>query len=186
MVFHDRALRRFREALPRGCRQITVTTGIAASCRIPAAATAATPLLLQIVPQAGNDRVDGSTIPARIRLSVEPGPGDDTVFGGTAADILNGALGIDTVSGGPGADLIKVGDGNDVADGGPGDDRVVGGDGNDELAGSIGHDQLEGGPGDDLLLGGPGHDSLLCGPGEDTTDDDGDVDGPVNCEHVVP
>ena len=186
VVFHDRAMRRFREALPTGCRRVTVQRGIAASCRIPAWATGANPLTLAIVPQGGNDRVDGSTLGAELRLSVEPGPGDDTVLGGAAADLINGALGIDHVDGGAGRDLIRVGPGNDVAEGGPGWDRVVGGDGNDELSGSEGDDDLEGGEGNDLLLGGVGGDSLFCGPGYDTTDDDGQFDGVQHCEAVLP
>jgi hypothetical protein len=187
VVFHDRAMRRFREALPAGCRRVAVERGIAASCRIPATATGADPLLLAIVPQAGDDRVNGSTLGAELKLSVEPGQGDDTVLGGAAGDLLNGALGIDHVTGGPGRDLIKVGAGNDIADGGTGNDRVVGGDGNDELSGSAGDDQLEGGAGNDLLLGGPGGDLMLCGPGHDTTDDNSPAedDGVMRCEGHV-
>lgn len=185
VVFHDRAARRFRESLPNGCRRVTVERGIAASCRIPATATGVDPLLLAIVPQAGSDRVNGSTLGAELKLSVEPGPGDDTVLGGAADDLLNGALGIDHVTGGGGKDLIKVGPGNDVADGGAGRDTVVGGDGNDELSGGSGDDELNGGAGDDLLLGGPGADDMFCGPGFDTTDDDEQFDGVQHCEERV-
>jgi hypothetical protein len=185
VVFHDRTMRRFREALPNGCRRVTVERGIAASCRIPATATGADPLLLEIEPQAGDDRVNGSTLGAELRLSVEPGAGDDTVLGGAAGDLLNGALGIDHVEGGPGADVIKVGPGNDVASGGVGADRVVGGDGADQLAGNAGDDLLEGGDGDDTLAGGPGEDSFLCGPGNDTAVDDDDADGVHHCEQTA-
>jgi hypothetical protein len=183
VVLHDRAMQRFRKALPAGCRRVAVQRGIAASCRIPATATVADPLRLQIVPQAGNDRVNGSTLGPAVRLFVEPGPGDDTVLGGAADDVLNGALGIDHVLGGPGADLIKVGPGNDVAAGGAGDDRILGGDGSDELSGNDGDDVLEGADGNDLLLGGAGSDSLLCGNGTDTSDDSiADDDAPRHCE----
>ena len=187
VVFHDRAMRRFREALPNGCRRVTVEVGIAASCRIPATATAGDPLLLEILPQAGNDRVDGSTLGVQLELSVEPGPGDDTVRGGAAADLINGALGADHVTGGAGADEIRPGPGHDVADGGVGADRIVGGDGSDELSGNEGDDVLEGGPGNDLLLGGPGSDSLLCGDGTDTSDDNAaDDDTSRHCELQAP
>lgn len=186
VVFRDPAARRFRKALPTGCRQIAAATGIAASCRIPAAATGANPLVLKISPQGGNDRVDGSSLGSEIALTVLPGAGDDTVLGGAAADKLNGALGLDTVTGGAGDDTIVLGDGNDIGSGGAGEDRVTGGDGNDELSGGDGEDQLEGGPGNDLLLGGAAADALLCGTGTDTTDDDGVTDGPRQCEEVLP
>ncbi len=185
VVFRDTAARRFRKALPRGCRRIQAAQGIAASCRIPATATEANPLLLEIVPQAGNDRVDGSTLAAELRLSVEPGPGDDTTLGGAADDLINGALGNDHADGGEGEDLIRTGPGNDVASGGPGIDRLVGGDGADELSGDDGDDLLEGGPGNDTLLGGPGMDTLLCGDGVDHSDDDGDLDSEHHCELPV-
>ncbi len=186
VVFRDPAARRFRKALPTGCRQITAAKGIAASCRIPAAATGANPLVLEISPQGGNDRVDGSSLGPEIALHVHPDAGDDTVLGGAADDQLSGAVGLDNVTGGEGDDTIILGDGNDIASGGPGEDRVVGGGGNDELSGGDGEDQLEGGPGNDLLLGGAGADALLCGTGTDTTDDDGETDGPRHCEEVLP
>lgn len=186
VVFHDKAMHRFRKALPRGCRQVAVPRGIAASCRIPAATSAAKPLHLEISPQGGDDRVNGSTLGAEIALKVLPGAGDDIVVGGAADDELSGAVGADTVTGGAGDDTIILGDGNDIAFGGAGEDRVVGGDGNDELSGGDGEDQLEGGPGNDLLIGGAAADALLCGTGIDTTDDDGVTDGPRHCEEVLP
>lgn len=182
VVFHDRALRRFREALPTGCRKVTVAQGIAASCRLPGDASAEEPFVLRVEPHGGNDRVDGSTLGAELQLVVEPGAGDDVVLGGAAADRLNGALGADTVVGGPGNDRIVTGPGDDRADGGLGNDRVIGGTGNDHLTGGAGLDVLEGGDGNDTLLGGAGEDSLLCGDGFDTSDDDGETDLPRHCE----
>jgi hypothetical protein len=43
----------------RGCRRVAVRRGIAVSCRIPATATAAEPLVLTVVPLAGDDQLDG-------------------------------------------------------------------------------------------------------------------------------
>jgi serralysin len=182
--FHDRALRRFL-SIPPGCRQVAVERGIAATCRIPDTATPANPLLLEIVPRLGNDRVDGSELGAEFKLSVLADAGDDVVFGGAGDDFVNGSIGVDRVHGGPGNDWIRTGDGNDVADGGAGHDRVVGTAGSDQLAGSVGNDLLEGGIGNDLLLGGPGEDVLRCGDGYDTTDDDGDLDSARNCEATL-
>lgn len=182
--FHDRALRRFR-ALPRGCREVAVDRGIAATCRIPDTTSPAAPLLLEIKPRLGDDRVDGSELGAEFKLSVLASAGDDVVLGGAGRDFVNGATGVDRVHGGPGADWIRTGDGDDVAAGGIGHDLLVGSEGNDHLAGGVGDDVLEGGAGNDLLLGGPGGDTLLCGDGVDTTDDDGDLDEPRHCEQTV-
>ncbi len=185
LVFKDRALRRFR-SLPASCRRIQVDTGIGASCRIPATSTAASPLRLEILPQAGNDRVNGSALGAEFQILFLGAAGDDMATGGAGDDELNGSLGSDRLTGGPGDDLIRTGPGNDVADGGHGEDRLVGTDGADHLSGGEGEDVLEGGSGDDTLLGGPAADDLLCGDGFDTTDDDGQTDGVHHCEHVLP
>lgn len=181
--FHDRAMRRW-VAMPRGCRRVAVARGIAATCRIPVATTPADPLLLEIVPRLGDDRIDGSALGAELRLSVLADHGNDVVLGGAADDFVNGAMGLDRVHGGLGDDWIRTGDGHDVVDGEGGADRLVGTAGDDHLSGGIGEDQLEGGTGNDTLLGGPGSDILLCGAGTDTTDDDGDLDQPVDCEQV--
>ncbi|MDZ5622925.1 calcium-binding protein [Nocardioides sp. HM23] len=186
VVLHDRAMRRFRQALPAGCRRVTVARGIAASCRVPGTATAANPLELAIVPQAGNDRVDGSALSAVFKLILLAAAGDDVATGGAGADELNGALGIDRLTGGAGDDLIRVGPGNDIGDGGAGEDELVGTDGADHLSGGEGEDVLRGDAGKDTLLGGPAADSLICGPGFDTTDDDEDTDGVSHCEAVLP
>lgn len=183
--FHDRAMRRW-VSLPRGCRRVAVERGIAATCRIPVATTPADPLLLEIVPRLGDDRIDGSALGAEFRLSVLADDGNDVVLGGAGDDFVNGAMGLDRVRGGLGDDWIRTGDGHDVVDGEGGADRLVGTAGDDHLSGGIGEDQLEGGTGNDTLLGGPGSDILLCGAGTDTTDDDGDLDQPVNCEQVQP
>lgn len=180
--FHDRAARRWR-SLPTGCRPVAVTTGIAASCRVPT--TAASPLLLEIVPRLGDDRVDGARLPAEFRLRVLGSGGSDVMIGGAGPDFFNGADGADRGFGGPGQDLLRLGDGDDVAEGGPGWDDLIGTAGNDHLSGNAGDDQLEGGVGDDTLLGGPGSDALLCGPGTDTSDDDGQVDGALQCEKAA-
>ncbi len=186
LVFKDRALKRFR-SLPASCRKIAVDTGIGASCRIPATATPANPLRLEISPQAGNDRVNGSSLGAEFEMLFQGAAGDDVATGGAGDDELNGALDNDRLTGGAGADWIRPGPGNDIGDGGDGEDRLVGTDGADHLSGGEGEDLLEGGPGDDTLLGGPASDILLCGSGFDTTDDDGDLDSQVHhCEAVVP
>jgi hypothetical protein len=186
VVFHDRGMRRFREDLPAGCRRVTVARGIAASCRIPATVTAVDPLELTIVPLAGHDRVDASTLSAIFRLILRAGDGDDTATSGAGDDQLDGGLGVDQLTSGTGDDLIRVGPGHDIGDGGVGEDRLVGTDGADHLSGGEGEDLLEGGAGNDTLLGGPAADSLLCGDGFDTTDDDGQTDGAMHCEQVLP
>lgn len=167
VLFHDRALRRWKE-LPRGCRAVAVDRGIAATCRIPAATSPAAPMLLEVLPRLGDDRVDATKLGPEFTLRVLGADGNDVVALGSGDDFFNGAAG------------------DDRASGGIGEDELVGVGGADHLSGNIGEDTLRGGDGDDTLLGGPGEDSLFCGPGVDTTDDDGQTDGVSHCEELAP
>ncbi len=109
---------------------------------------------------AGNDSVTiESSMPATLGVSVQGGPGDDTVVGGPGNDTIGGGAGNDSLSGGPGDDSIK---------GGAGDDTLAGGKGNDTLFGSLGNDLLRGGLGDDSLNGGAGTNQLYGGQGNNT------------------
>jgi Ca2+-binding RTX toxin-like protein len=62
--------------------------------------------------------------------------GNDTLSGGTGAEVITGGYGDDTVIGGPGADIIHLGAGDDTFVWNPGDgsDRVSGGRGQDTMA----------------------------------------------------
>lgn len=184
--FHDRALRRWL-SIPRGCRRVAVETGIAASCRVPDTTTPADPMLLEIVPRLGDDRIDASALGAEFQLTVLADAGHDVVFGGAGNDYVNGAFGVDRVHGGAGKDFIRSGGAADIVDGGTGDDRLVGLESDDWLSGNEGDDRLEGGVGNDTLLGGPGSDVLLCGDGNDTSDDNTpDDDAARHCEGTIP
>jgi serralysin len=185
LVLVDHAERRWL-SLPRGCHRVTVDVGIGASCRVPATATAADPLQLQIWPRLGDDRVDGSALGAEFQIEVLGDAGNDVIFTGAGKDYVNGAFGRDRVNGGAGRDFIRTGDANDVANGGAGNDHLVGLEGDDRLFGSEGADKLEGGVADDTLLGGAGSDILLCGDGNDSADDnDADDDAARHCEHRI-
>jgi len=106
---------------------------------------------------AGNDLITIEPgMPASLGVSVQGGPGDDTIMGGPGNDTLGGGAGNDSISGGPGDDLIK---------GGAGDDTLAGGKGNDTLFGSLGNDILRGGLGDDSLNGGAGTNQFYGGQG---------------------
>lgn len=74
------------------------------------------------------------------RATVQGGPGNDQLTGGTMADVLDGGPGDDTVRGFQGTDVVRGGDGSDtvsgdtfsekgvfadVVDGGPGADTLV-------------------------------------------------------------
>lgn len=77
---------------------------------------------------------------------------DDTLSGGTGADVIKGLRGNDTLTGGGGGDVLYGGDGDDQLDGGLGSDRLFGGDGMDRLVDTAnGSDTLFGGIGDDNL-----------------------------------
>jgi Ca2+-binding RTX toxin-like protein len=109
---------------------------------------------------AGNDTITiDSTMPSTLGVSVQGGPGDDTVLGGPGNDTLGGGQGNDSIQGGPGDDSAK---------GGAGDDTLLGGKGNDTLFGGPGNDLMHGGLGDDYLNGGSGTDYMSAGAGNNT------------------
>ncbi|MFM4679789.1 cadherin domain-containing protein, partial [Aeromonas media] len=66
----------------------------------------------------------------------------------------------DSLIGGTGADLIDGGNGSDMLDGGSGSDTLLGGNGEDTLYGGLGDDILSGGNGQDLVYGGSGNDVI--------------------------
>jgi VCBS repeat-containing protein len=107
---------------------------------------------------------------------IDGGPGNDSVFGEAGNDHLLGSSGEDSLHGGGGNDLLEGGDDNDFLFGdgeddqlfgGMGDDQLFGGMGNDLLDGSAGSDELFGGSGDDVMSGGEGNDSLFASLGND-------------------
>jgi hypothetical protein len=101
-------------------------------------------------------------------VTVEAGTsGDDSIWGGAAANCLIGGDGSDRLRGWCGDDILLCGSGGDRCGGGTGDDQLIGGTGNDRLHGSCGVDMLLGHDGDDRLCGGCGSDELRGGRGED-------------------
>ena len=81
------------------------------------------------------------------------GAGNDTLFGGAAADSVLGDLGDDVLFGGGGADTLFGGAGNDTLRGGAGGDSLFGGDGDDLFI-------LASGEGTDTIAGGTGNDTV--------------------------
>jgi Ca2+-binding RTX toxin-like protein len=68
--------------------------------------------------------------------------GNDTITGGTDADVINGNGGNDSLLGGDGSDTVRGGAGNDFLSGNAGTDWVEGGTGNDEVRGGSGQDSI--------------------------------------------
>jgi Ca2+-binding RTX toxin-like protein len=108
---------------------------------------------------------------------VELTSSNNTWYGTTAAnqvdglggnDILYGYAGNDTMDGGDGDDLLYGGNDNDLLRGGNGNDRLYGDAGNDSIMGDAGNDILYGGTGNDTLIGGLGGDRLYGDAGNDT------------------
>ncbi|MFO0817469.1 MAG: cadherin domain-containing protein [Pirellulales bacterium] len=127
-------------------------------------------------------------------------PGDDSLKGTAAIDLILGQGGNDALEGLDGADWLFGGAGNDSLLGGSGSDLLAGGSGDDALWGDTGFDDLRGGAGadmldgglhDDVLNGGPGIDSLHGGDGYDQLSVMGDeaefdlLDGGANTDLVV-
>ena len=63
--------------------------------------------------------------------NVTAGSGNDTVYGSSDANLLEGLGGNDTLIGAGGSDILRGGDGNDILDGGEGGDSLTGGLGDD-------------------------------------------------------
>ncbi len=80
----------------------------------------------------------------------------------------NGALPRGNLFGGAGNDTLTGGSGADLLFGQAGDDQLLGKGGNDLLFGGMGNDTLTGGDGDDQLFGGAGNDRLIWNPGDDS------------------
>lgn len=79
--------------------------------------------------------------------------GDDSVAGGNDVDGLSidAGPGNDVIEGGSGADQIYGGEGNDVIDGASNGDALYGGDGDDTLKAGFGDDDFYGGTGIDTV-----------------------------------
>ncbi len=113
---------------------------------------------------------------------------DDTLYGGSASSILAGGPGDDTIVGTGAADILlplafgahvdllgrtATGEGSDtvsgieVVVGTPGDDVLTGSDADEIFLAGAGADTVSGGGGSDILLGGDGADLLAGGAGDD-------------------
>ena len=85
----------------------------------------------------GNDTVTGQNgLSTLTPLTIDGGPGDDTLRGGDGADLISGGPGNDLVDGNRGTDQAFLGSGDDTFQWDPGDgsDTVEGQGGNDTLA----------------------------------------------------
>jgi len=109
------------------------------------------------VPIAGGVPSVGNTT----RIVVRGGAGDDRLELVEAS----GALPAATLNGGPGDDLLLGGSNADDLRGGPGDDTLSGSRGDDRLRGDAGNDSIEwrAGEGSDAIDGGAGRDRVRVG-----------------------
>lgn len=143
----------------------------------------------------GDDRFDGSSI--GVPIWAWGGEGNDTLIGGSAADLLYGMAGRDTLRGGSGNDILHGDDaldlfgpqvsGADLLFGDAGDDTIYGGGDDDTIYGGAGNDFLYGGygghpdffffpSGNDSIFGGSGSDILFGQDGNDVLDGGAGVD----------
>jgi Ca2+-binding RTX toxin-like protein len=84
----------------------------------------------------GNDTITATTLPAGvIKLTLDGGAGNDSIFGSQGADVILGGDGDDFVFGDNGNDVALMGAGNDVFQWNPGDgnDTIEGQDGTDTM-----------------------------------------------------
>jgi Ca2+-binding RTX toxin-like protein len=154
--------------LPRVCKPLDVSKGIAASCRVADKFTLDEPMLVEVWPRLGNDTLDASALPELFDVAFLGDRGDDVAYFGAGDDFFNGAQDEDRAYGGPGGDWLRMGLNDDYIDGGADGDYLVGVDGNDTVRGGAGDDRLFGINGNDVLDAGSGNDSVSCGNGTDT------------------
>ena len=115
--------------------------------------TVANTSLIQVFGQGGNDTITLNEANGALpRANLFGGAGNDTLTGGSGADMLFGQSGNDT--------LLGKG-GNDFLFGGAENDTLTGGDGDDQMFGEAGNDRMIWNPGDDTDLheGGAGIDT---------------------------
>jgi Ca2+-binding RTX toxin-like protein len=109
-------------------------TGLSAVVRITQPEAANDQLTVNTL--GGNDNVSaGAGLAALIKLAVDGGVGDDTIFGGDGADLLLGGEDDDAIDGNGGVDTALMGAGDDtfIWDPGDGSDVVEGQDGTDTM-----------------------------------------------------
>jgi Ca2+-binding RTX toxin-like protein len=84
-------------------------------------------------------------------VSTAAAEGNDTITGGSDADILMGDGGNDVISAGEGSNTVLGGAGNDSITAGSGADWIYGGAGDDAITAGGGADHIDGGSGVDIL-----------------------------------
>src|SRR5262249_11072186 len=108
--------------------------GLAARVNITNAEAANDSLVISA--QSGDDTVTATALPATvIKLTVDAGTGNDSVFGSQGNDTVLGGDGNDFIDGNQGSDLAEMGAGDDVFQWDPGDgnDTIEGQDGTDTM-----------------------------------------------------
>jgi len=116
--------------------------------------TVANTALIQVFGLGGQDTITLSEVNGALpRANLFGGAGNDTLIGGSGADMLFGQAGNDTLLGKGGFDLLFGGSENDTLTGGDADDQVFGESGNDRMVWNPGDDT-------DLNEGGGGSDTV--------------------------
>lgn len=137
----------------------------------------------------GNDTVDYSSRTGDLIVTIGNGSSDDGESGlpgeqdnvNATVENVTGGSGNDTLIGGTGANVLRGGPGNDTLQGDAGNDKLYGDAGDDTLQGDAGNDKLYGADGSDVLDGGADLDSYTAGAGNDFLYNDDGVAETVNC-----
>ncbi len=103
-------------------------------------------------------------------VNLQGNAGNDTLWGGSGADVIYGGANNDVLYGGGGNDIVQGDAGNDVMYGGTGDDSILGVSGNDTGYGEDGNDYMVAGSEGVAFYGGAGNDTLSGGYAASTLD----------------
>jgi Ca2+-binding RTX toxin-like protein len=114
---------------------------------------------------AGSDLMNYSSRTSPLSVSI-----DDVADDGEAGENDNVKTSMERVFGGSAADGLQGSSANNLLAGGGGGDTVAGSAGDDTIKGDAGTDSLFGGDDNDVIDGGADADSMAGGPGEDTAD----------------
>ncbi len=110
---------------------------------------------INILGNAGNDKITVASLNSATALTIDGGEGNDAIT------LTSAVASPATLIGGTGNDVVVAGSGSSSLDGGTGNNTLIGGSGSNTITGGSGNDTLIGGIGSNLINGGGGTDTFV-------------------------